>query len=303
MIRILLADAISPKAIESLKEIPEFELMENAGLSSDELKKEIQNVDGMVVRGTTNLNREILAEAAKLKIIVRAGIGLENIDLEFAKTKNIDVRNTPHATSITVAEYTLAHMLGICRNIGPAYASMKNKKWEKSRFSKGMELHGKTAGIIGFGRIGSEVAMRELCMGMSVLCYDVADIQTDLNVRQVPLDTLLKESDFISVHLPLTKNTRNLLSFEEFNKMKSTAVLVNVASGGVVDEEALVQALDERKIGAVAVDVFQTEPPNNFSLINHERVFPAPHLGASTQEGQERAGIDAVSILKEFFNV
>lgn len=303
MIRILLADAISPKAVESLKEIPEFELVEKTGLSPDNLKAEIRNIDGVVVRSATRLDREVLSVAGKLKIIVRAGIGLDNIDVDFAGTKNIDVRNTPHATSITVAEYTLAHMLGICRNIGPAYASMKDKKWEKKRFSKGMELYGKTAGIIGFGRIGSEVARRELCLGMSVICYDVVDIQTDLNVRQVPLDTLLEQSDFISVHLPLTEKTRNLLSFSQFKMMKSTAVLVNVARGGVVDEEALIQALNEGEIGAAAVDVFQTEPPGDFNLIDHDRVYPAPHLGASTMEGQERAGIEAVSILKEFFNV
>ncbi len=303
MIKVLIADRLSQRVIENLEEIPEFEIVAKTGMSSHELKKEIENCEAVVVRSATQLKQDILENANNLKIIVRAGIGLDNIDAGFARARSIEVRNTPAATSITVAEYTLAQMLGICRFIGPAYKSMKEHKWEKSLFSKGMELYGKTAGIIGFGRIGKEVAKRELALGMTVLFYDILDIQTGMDVKQVTLDALLKTADFISIHLPLTESTRDLISTDEFNKMKKDVVLINVARGGVVDEAALLNALKGDKIKAVALDVYEKEPAMNFKLIDHEKVFPAPHLGASTVEGQERAGFDVISILKDFFNV
>jgi D-3-phosphoglycerate dehydrogenase len=303
LIKILLADKLSPKAIEQIKEIPEFEVVENTGLEPDVLKKEISKFDAVVIRSATKLRKEILEHGQNLKLVVRAGIGLDNVDVEFSKTKGIEVRNTPFATSITVAEYTLALMLGICRFVGPAYKSMKEHKWEKKFFSKGNELYGKTAGIIGFGRIGKELAQRELAMGMNVLFCDMLEIQANINAKQVSLEELLRESDFISIHLPLNDSTRNLISAKEFGLMKKNAVLVNVARGGVVNEKALLDTLREDKLKAVALDVYEKEPPDHFELIDHEKVFPAPHLGASTVEGQERAGLDVIAILKEFFNV
>ncbi|MCK4942435.1 MAG: 3-phosphoglycerate dehydrogenase, partial [Candidatus Aminicenantes bacterium] len=167
----------------------------------------------------------------------------------------------------------------------------------------GMEVYGKTAGIIGFGRIGKEIAKRELAMGMNVVFCDMLEIQTDINAKQVSLEELLMKSDFISIHLPLNESTKNLISTKEFDLMKQNAVLINVARGGVVDEKALLVALKENKLKAVALDVYEKEPPDQFELIDHEKVFPAPHLGASTVEGQERAGLDVITILKEFFNV
>ncbi len=303
MIKILLADKLSPKAIEQLKEIPEFEVIENTGLAPDVLKGEIGKFDAVVIRSATKLRKEILEHGSNLKLVVRAGIGLDNVDVEYAKSQGIEVRNTPFATSITVAEYTLALMLGICRFVGPAYKSMKEHKWEKKFFSKGMEVYGKTAGIIGFGRIGKEIAKRELAMGMNVLFCDMLEIQTDINAKQVSLEELLMKSDFISIHLPLNESTKNLISAKEFDLMKQNAVLINVARGGVVDEKALLGTLKEDKLKAVALDVYEKEPPDQFELIDHEKVFPAPHLGASTVEGQERAGLDVITILKEFFNV
>jgi len=303
LIKILLADKLSPKSIEQLKEIPEFEVIENTGLAPDVLKGEIGKFDAVVIRSATKLRKEILEHGSNLKLVVRAGIGLDNVDVEYAKSQGIEVRNTPFATSITVSEYTLALMLGICRFIGPAYKSMKEHKWEKKFFSKGMEVYGKTAGIIGFGRIGKEIAKRELAMGMNVLFCDMLEIQTDINAKQVSLEELLMKSDFISIHLPLNESTKNLISAKEFDLMKQNAVLINVARGGVVDEKALLGALKEDKLKAVALDVYEKEPPDQFELIDHEKVFPAPHLGASTVEGQERAGLDVITILKEFFNV
>lgn len=286
-----------------LEEIPEFEIFDMPGLDPDSLKTEIEKMDAVVVRSATKLKKDILERGKNLKIVVRAGIGLDNVDKDFARGKGIEVRNTPFATSITVAEYTLALMLGICRYIGPAYKSMKEHRWEKKFFSKGMELFGKTAGIIGFGRIGKEIAKRELAMGMKVIYSDIVDIQTDIDARQVSLSELLSSSDFISIHLPLTDSTKNLISVKEFDMMKKNAVLINVARGGVVDEKALLDALNQDKIRAAATDVYEKEPPQSFELIDHEKVYPAPHLGASTVEGQERAGLDVITILKEFFNV
>ena len=311
MIKVLLTETLSQKVVERLNEIPEFEIVVKTGLNAHRLKAEIKDYEAVVVSGAAILNQEILQRAGQLKIIVRAGIELDNIDVEFARSKNIEVRNTPFAAAITVAEYTLAQMLGICRFIGPAYRSMKAHKWEKLQFSKGMELFGKTAGIIGMGRIGKEVAKRLLAMGMKVSYYDIAAVKADKDtdahlaaqVRKVTLDELLRTSDFISVHLPLTDATRNLLSTDAFDKMKEGVVLVNVACGGVVDEAALMRALAGDKIRAAALDVYEQEPLEEFALIDHEKVFPAPHLGASTIEAQERAGFEAISILREFFNV
>ena len=298
-----MADTLSQKAVELLKEIPEFEIVVKSGMKPGQLKEEIKHYEAIIVGETTTINKETLENANHLKIIVKSGIELDTIDVKFAKSKNIEVKNTPFTASITVAEYTLAQMLAICRFIGPAYKSMKEHKWEKRLFSKGMELNGKTAGIIGMGRIGKEVAKRELAMGMKVLFYDTVEVETELEARQVTLDELLRSSDFISIHLPLTETTKNLVSTEAFEKMKEGVVFVNVARGGVVDETALKKALESDKIKAVAVDVYEQEPIEEFELIDHEKVFPAPHLGASTVEARERAGLEAISILKEFFNV
>jgi D-3-phosphoglycerate dehydrogenase len=302
LIKVLIADTLSQNAVELLKEIPEFEIVVKEGITPEELKEEIKNYEAVLVKGKTRLDKQTLEQAEHLKIIVNAGVGLDNIDIETAQSRNIEVRDTPLSTAITVAEYTLAQMLGICRYIGPAYRSMKAHKWEKKLFSEGMELHGKTAGIIGMGRIGKEVARRELAMGMNVLYYDIAEVRTNTDARQVSLEELLQSADFISIHLPLTESTNNLISDEAFDRMKDDVVFVNAARGGVVDEAALLKALERGKIKAVALDVYEQEPLEDFSLIDHERVFPAPHLGASTIEAQERAGLEAISILREFFN-
>lgn len=302
MIKVLLTDRLSQKALELLGEIPEFEVEVKTGMKPDLLKTEIRDYEAVVIRGTT-LGKEILQEAANLKIIVRAGIDLDNIDMEFARARNIEVRNTPFATAITVAEYTLAQMLGICRFIGPAYRSMKAHRWERNLFVNGTELYGKTAGVIGFGRIGKEVAKREIAMGMDVLFYDFIDIKTGIEARQVALPELLNTSDFISIHVPLTDSTRHLVSSREFAQMKENVVLINVAGSGVVDEAALLDALKKNKIRAVAMDLQENDLREKFEFIDNEKVFPTPYLGAATVEGEERAGVDVLAVLKEFFNV
>jgi len=208
------------------------------------------------------------------------------------------VANTPAATSISVAEHTLGLMLGAVRHHGPANLSMKQHRWEKKAFT-GTELYGKTLGIIGFGRIGKEVAKRALAFGMEVLAYDVIKISTDLPVKQVSLEELIKQADIITLHVPRTP--KPVLGEAEFAKMKNGVVVVNVARGGVVDEKALLRALDSGQVKAAALDVFEKEPPEDFTLIDHPRVTVTPHLGAAAEEGQKRAGMEVVRILKEKF--
>lgn len=302
MIKVLLLDTLSQKALELLGEIPEFEVEVKTGLGAEEIKNEIKEYEAVVIRGTT-LGKEILKEAGNLKIIVKAGTDLDNIDIEFARARNIEIRNTPFAAAITAAEYTLAQMLGICRFIGPAYQSMKNHCWERNLFINGIELYGKTAGIIGFGRIGKELARREIALGMNVLFYDAIEIKTSIEARQVSLRELLKEADFISIHVPLTNSSRHLISFTEFEHMKKNAVLINVSRSGVVDEEALLDALKKNKIRAAAMDVHENEFREKLGFINNEKIFPTPYLGAATIEGEERACVAVFAVLKEFFNV
>ncbi len=303
MIKVLLADDISQRALELLEEIPEFEISVKPGLTREQLKIEIKEYDAVVIRGRTIIDKTILDEAENLKIIVRAGIDLDNVDVQTAQSRNIEVRNTPFAATITVAEYTLAQMLNISRHIGPSYHSLKQKQWKQKDFKKGTELYGKTAGIIGFGRIGREVAKRELAMGMKVLFHDTHPIETDLPVKQVPLDELLRNSDFISIHVPPTSATRNLLSNGQFDLFKKDAVLILISRENVVDENALLQAVNNNKIKAVAVDVHENDWKRKQELIEHPRVYPTPYLGAATGEREERAGVDVYSVLKEFFNV
>lgn len=303
MIKVLLAEKLSQRALELLGEIPEFDIDSRPDMEPDRLKEEIKNYEAVVIRGKTHLGEDVLREAGNLKIIVRAGIDLDNVDIDFARSRNIEVKNTPFTASITVAEYTLAQMLGICRFIGPAYKSVKEHKWEKNRFKNGTELFGKTAGIIGFGRIGKEVAKREIAMGMNVVYYDVTDIETDIAARRVSLDELLDISDFISIHVPLSETTKYMISSTEFEKMKKDVVLINLTREGVVDETALKHALENDKIRAIALDVQESELHNKLDLIDNKNVFPTPYLGVSTREGEERAGVDVLAVLKEFFNV
>jgi D-3-phosphoglycerate dehydrogenase len=300
MVKILIADKLSQKAVEELQKVSDFEVVVKTGLNEEQLCNEIVPFHAIVVRSATKVTRKVIEAGSNLKIAVRAGIGLDNIDQAAAKEKGIAVKNTPAATSISVAELTIGLMFNLARKLPYAFASMKEHKWEK-KVLEGDELYGKTAGVIGFGRIGQEVAKRELALGMKVLAYDIIKIQTDVAAEQVDFDTLLKNSDYISLHLPLTDSTRNLLSDKEFDKMKTGVRIVNVSRGGVVDEAALLRALNSGKVSAAAIDVFVKEPPEDFSLIDHPNVIATPHIGASAHEGQERAGFEVVKILKEFF--
>jgi len=298
MKKILVADALSPDALDELKSIPEFDVTLKTGMDEDELVKTIPDFHATVVRGATKVTGKAIDAASNLELIVRAGIGLDNIDLEAAKTKGIQVANTPAATSISVAEHTFGLMLAAVRNHGKANLSMKEHKWEKKLFS-GTELYGKTLGVMGFGRIGQEVAKRALAFGMNVIAFDIIEVKTELNVTQVSWEELLSQSDIITLHLPLTDKTRHMISDKEFAMMKDGVILINASRGGTVDEKALKNALDSDKVRAAALDVFEKEPPDEFSLVDHPNVIATPHIGAAAKEGQKRAGMEVVSILKE----
>lgn len=298
MTRILVADTLDKEAVAELQKVPGFEVTVKVGLSEAELVQIIPEFEVAVVRSATRITRPVIEAGPKLKLLIRAGIGLDNIDVAAAKEKGIEVANTPAATSISVAEHTLGLMLGAVRHHGPANLSMKQHKWEKKAFT-GTELYGKTLGIIGFGRIGKEVARRALAFGMEILAYDVIQVSTDLPVKQVSLEELIKQSDLITLHVP--KTPRPILGEAEFAMMKDGVVIVNVARGGVVDEKALLNALNSGKVRAAALDVFEKEPPEDFSLIDHPRVTATPHLGAAAEEGQKRAGMEVVRILKKKF--
>jgi D-3-phosphoglycerate dehydrogenase len=296
MTKVLIADSLDKEALEQLKAVPGFEVTVKTGLDEAGLVGTIPGFNAVVVRGATKITRPVIEAGTDLKIIVRAGIGLDNVDAAAAKEKKIAVANTPAATSISVAEHTFGLMLGAVRNHGRAIVSMKQHKWEKKAL-EGTELYGKTLGIIGCGRIGIEVARRAVAFGMKVLAYDVIPIKTDLAVTQVPMDELLAKSDLITLHIP--KQPQPVVGAAEILKMKDGVIIVNVARGGVVDEKALLDGLNSGKVRAAALDVYSKEPPDDFTLIDHPNVTPIPHLGAAAKEGQQRAGLEVVKILKE----
>jgi D-3-phosphoglycerate dehydrogenase len=296
MKKILLADSLDKEATEKLKSLPQFEVTIKTGMDEAELIKTVPGFNAVVVRSATKITRKVIEAAAGLEMIVRAGIGLDNVDAAAAKEKGIKVANTPAATTISVAEIAFGLMLSAIRQLGRANLSMKEHKWEKKTFS-GTELYGKTLGIIGGGRIGLAVAERALAFGMKVVVYDVVKVETRLGLNQVGLDELLAQADIITLHTP--KQAKPILGRDEFLKMKNGVIIVNAARGGVVDEAALLEALSSGKVRAAAIDVFDKEPPVDFALIDHPNVMASPHIGAAAEEGQKRAGMEVVRILQE----
>jgi D-3-phosphoglycerate dehydrogenase len=284
------------EALDAMRAVPGFDVTVKTGMGEADLVRTVPGYQAVVVRGATKITRPVIEAGKDLKLLVRAGIGLDNIDSAAAKEKGIAVANTPAATSISVAEHTFGLMLGVVRNHGKAVLSMKQHKWDKKTL-EGTELFGKTLGIIGCGRIGIEVARRAIAFGMKVVAYDVVPIKTELAVKQVPLDELLAEADLITVHVP--KQPKPILGQAEFQKMKAGVIIINVARAGVIDEKALLSGLNSGQVRAAALDVYEKEPPEDFSLIDHPNVTPVPHLGASAVEGQKRAGMEVVKILKE----
>jgi D-3-phosphoglycerate dehydrogenase len=294
--KILLADKLDSEAVEKLKSVPQFEVTVKTGMDEPELVKTIPGFHAIVVRSATKVTRKVIEAASDLEMIVRAGIGLDNVDAAAAKERGIKVANTPAATTISVAELAFGLMLSAVRQLGKANLSMKEHKWEKKSLS-GTELYEKTLGVIGAGRIGLTVAARALAFGMKVLIYDVIKVETELDVKQVSLEELLASSDIITLHIP--KQPKPMIGPEELQKMKTGVIIINAARGGVVDEAALLDGLNSGKVRAAALDVYAKEPPDDFRLIDHPSVIAIPHIGAAAEEGQKRAGLEVVKILQE----
>ncbi|MBO9367591.1 MAG: hypothetical protein J7555_02435 [Chloroflexi bacterium] len=287
--KILIADGLEEKGQAMLRAQAQVE--DRNGISAQELRSILPEFDALIVRSRTRVTAELLEHAARLKVIGRAGVGVDNIDLDAARAHGIIVVNSPLATTVAVAELTMGLLLATARAIPRADAAMKQGKWLKKEL-EGIELQGKTLGLIGFGRIGREVAHRALAFGMRILAYDPLipeDVIRQANVTPSSLGTLLQHSDFISLHIPLTDETRNLLSTQAFAQMKTGVRLICTARGGIIDEQALLQALKEGKVAAAALDVFAVEPPALNELITHPNLIATPHIGAQTVEAQTRA--------------
>ena len=292
--KVLVSDKLAPEGLVILKKEKKIQTDVKTGLSPEELKKVICDYDGLIVRSGTKVTKEIIAAAKKLKIIGRAGVGLDNIDVEAASRKGIVVMNTPGGNTISTTEHTMSMILALSRNIPRAYLSLREQRWERKKFM-GTEIYGKTLGIIGLGRIGTELAKRAMSFGMKLLAFDpylsVEKVKT-LTIESVNLKQLFKRSDYISVHTPLTKETKHLISDKEIALMKKGVRIINCARGGIVDEKALIKGLKSGKIAGCALDVFEKEPPLGNPLLKLDNVVATPHLGASTQEAQVNVAID-----------
>lgn len=296
--KVAICDPIDKKAIEELKAL-NVEIYDFSDLPKEELPEKLQDMEIIIVRSATKVKGELLDALKNAKLIIRGGVGLDNIDLEGAKAKGIKVVNTPEASSISVAELAIGFMFALSRHIVRGTVGLRERKWEKKQL-KGTELFGKTLGIIGMGRIGREVAKRAKCLGMNVIATrHVRQIPEEL-AKTVSYDELYKEADFISIHIPLTEETRHMISKEAFEKMKDGVVIINCSRGGVVDEKALLEALKNGKVKGAALDVFEVEPPVDNELLKLDNVIGTPHIGASTKEAQARIGVAIVEKIKGF---
>lgn len=301
MPKVLIADKMSPIA-EKIFRARGIDVDVKAGLDKDELNAVIGNYDGVAVRSATKIRADAIARGDKLKVIGRAGIGVDTIDVPAATAKGIVVMNTPYGNSVTTAEHAIALLMSIARDIPAANASTHAGKWEKSRFM-GVEVSGKTLGIIGCGNIGSIVARRAKGLDMKVIAYDPylsEERAKDLGVEKVELELLFKRADFISLHTPLTDKTRNIINADAFALMKKGVRIVNAARGGLMDEKALKEALDSGKVARVALDVFEEEPATKHPLFDDDRVVATPHLGASTSEAQEKVAEQIAEQMSDF---
>lgn len=302
MAKILICDPVDAEAIAQMREAG-LEVDVRDTISLEELEQVLNQYDGMVVRSRTKVRQPLIDAAPNLKLIVRGGVGLDTIDVDYARSKGITVLNTPAANSAAVAELVIGLMLTLARHITLAGATMKAGKWEKKAL-EGTEIAGKTLGLIGYGRIGRLTAQKARALGMNVVGYDPFITINDAGVRAVELEELLKISDYISLHVPTTPQTRGMVSTAQFAQMKPTAYVINAARGGVVDEAALYTALVNKVIAGAALDVYTEEPPKSeglLQLIALPQVVALPHLGASTVEALGRVGGEVAALVIEHF--
>lgn len=292
VLKILLTDGLAQEG----KVIVEAAGMadDKKGISAEELLKVIQDYDAMIVRGRTKVTQAVLEAGKKLKVVGRMGVGVDNIDLQAAKEQGVTVVNSPLSTTVTVAELTMGFMLSLARSIPRADAGMKSEQWLKKELD-GSELYQKVLGIIGYGQIGEAVSHRAQAFDMQVLSFDPVRPQEEVRAsgaEPVDFDTLLRKSDIITLHIPLVNSTKHLLNEEAFNKMKDGVKVVCAARGGVIDEAALMKALESGKVSGAGLDVYETEPLKDYKLTSHSNVIATPHIGAQTVEAQKRAAID-----------
>lgn len=295
MFKVLVSDPISDMGIQQLMEASDVTVDKNTGLSEDELVNIIGEYDALLVRSQTKVTQRIMSAGTKLKVVGRAGVGVDNIDLEAATQRGIIVINAPDGNTITTCEHTFAMMMALARHIPQAYAKTINGTWDRKTFL-GVELRNKTLGVLGMGRIGSEVAKRAKAFGMSILGYDpflTEDRADKLGIKLASVEDIVRNADFMTVHTPLTPETKHMIARPQFEIMKKGMRIINCARGGVVDEMALVEAVNEGIVAGAAFDVFESEPPaQDHPFLNHPLIIVTPHLGASTVEAQENVAID-----------
>ncbi len=291
--KVLVTDGIEKEALVKLQSSHQVDAIE---MSPEDLLKNIEKYDALIVRGKTKVTAQVIEKGKNLKVVGRAGVGVDNVDIAAATKRKIAVVNAPTGSTVSVAELAIGHMLSLARKLPTADKSIKSGKWEKKAFM-GTELSGKTLGLLGSGRIGTEVAKRAQAFGMKTIAFDPylpPAIAKQNKIDLVNKGSLFAESDFLSVHTALTPETKGMVGSQEFASMKKTAFLINCARGEVVQEKALAEALKSGKIAGAALDVFENEPPTGSPLLELENVFMTPHIGASTHEAQLRAGMTIV---------
>ena len=300
--RVLISDSVSPKGVELLQSTPGIEATVKTGMSPGDLAAELGEYDGLIVRSATKVTADVLARPGRLKVIGRAGTGVDNIDLKAATAAGVVVINTPGGNSIAAAEHTCSLLLALARNVAQANRELREGRWERKKYM-GVEVAGKTLGVVGLGRIGREVARRAQGFRMEVLGYDPyvsSDVAADCGVKTVELDELVSRSDFVTLHLPVSPDTKHLIDAKLLERFKSGARLINCARGGLVDEAALYDAIESGHLAGAALDVFESEPPENRRLVEHPNVVATPHLGASTREAQERVGTEIAAKVRDY---
>ncbi len=303
MQKILISDSLAEQGVAVLEQASGIEVLNRPGISPGELLELIEDIDGLVIRSNTKVTAELLEAASSLRIIGRAGIGVDNVDVAAATRRGIVVANTPEGNNIAAAEHAIALIVSLARHIPKATASMKAGKWEKRKF-QGMELFNRTLGVLGAGNIGRYVVARAKGLGMKVIVHDpylTAEAAARLEVERVEFDEMMSRADILTVHVPKTKETTGIIDREAFAKAKPGLLVINAARGGIVDEEALLEALDSGQVGAAGLDVFDEEPPPpGHPLVNHPNVICTPHLGASTDQAQINVAIAVAEQLRDF---
>jgi D-3-phosphoglycerate dehydrogenase len=302
MIRVLANDGLEASAVAALQAAGAEVVTDHVDQAV--LGEAVREYDVLIVRSATKVTADVAekADGGKLKLVIRAGVGIDNIDVPAATAKNITVKNTPNASSNSVAELAVGHMFALARYIAISNVTMRNGEWNKKKY-EGSEIAGKTLGIVGMGRIGRSLASKAVALGMNVVYTDLFGKQDSLSYDFLALEDLLKTSDFISLHVPYDKAQGSLIGAKEFALMKDGAFLIDCARGKVVEEAALLDALNSGKIAGAGLDVFEEEPTHNQELVNHPNVSATPHIGAATKEAQTRIGEEVVSTVKEFFNI